>query len=294
MTTTVCPPTDQQTLIDKASWYLCLARAFTIPESPAQFEALRDFLADELAELGLLQGEACQASLRAFRAAMRSVDRLQALKVRYARLFLMPGDTHPSLNTGAYIDGAVGGGSVRAMETCYARCGLEKHGDLRDLPDHISVQLEFLAWLYAAEAEGQPLPMRGDEFMQAFVARWATALRRDLDAAVDRFALGADPYAALARLLEAVVAAEVASSAQVADPAQPGVDPEIARLRSHFAGRRLDASDRAVIREKLLADGLPVDHLAIPIEDRDEAMGMVSLIPPEARRRSELKVGTGD
>lgn len=294
MTTTVTPPSTEQTLLDKASLCLCLARAFAVPAHPAHFEALRDFLADELAELGLLQGDDCQRCLDAFRAAMRSIDSLQALQVRYSRLFLMPGDKHPSLNTGAYIDGAVGGGSVRAMETCYARCGLEKRDALHDLPDHVSVQLEFLAWLYAAEAEGQDLPMRGDAFMRSLVARWAAAFHRDIDAAVARFALGACPYAALASLLVAVTAADIARADSLAEAAQSGVDPEIARLRSHFAGRRLDAGDLAVIREKLLADGLPVEHLEIPVEDRDEAMGMVSLTPPEARRRSELRASAGN
>lgn len=289
MTCRAFPDDDaRERLLDRAACCLSLARAFAYPDSDAQFVALRDVFADELQASPALQSPAAQAALTDFRHAMQALKQLQDLQVIYARLFLMPGDKHPSLNTGAYIDGAMGGGSVHAMETCYVRCGLEKQTGLHDLPDHITVQLEFLAWLHAAEAEGETLPMHADEFQHAFVARWVGPLRADIVAAAQRFGLHRAPYAALARLLEAMVggvAVDVAEGMR-----DNGVDPEIARLRSYFAGRRLDESDLAVIREKLLSDGLPVDHLAIPVEDRDEAMGMVSLTPPEARRRSDLSI----
>ena len=157
----------------KAEFFLCLARAFALPENkPAILAAFKEDLVHDLAELGTACGYPIGEAVANFAKAMASVADAQSLRVIYSRLFLTPGDKHPSLNTGAYIDGSVGGGSVTAMATCYQRCGLEKQETLHDLPDHVVVQLEFVAWLYAAEAEGDvSLPMRAEDFISTFIER---------------------------------------------------------------------------------------------------------------------------
>lgn len=284
----------------RAEFYLCLAHAFGPPGRPGVFEALRDVLADDLAELAGRCGYDAAAPLAQLRAAMTSVQpealQPEELQVCYARLFLVPGDPHPSLNTGVYIDGALGGGSVHAMEACYARCGLEKRAGFLDLPDHVSVQLEFVAWL-CATAAGQAgagvgdVPMRAEDFIDAFVARWVGPLRAEIDAASARFGLGHHPYAALARVLECAVACECARRERPALPAADGTDPEIVRLRAEFAGRMMTEQDLAVIRARLEADGLTAEHVAIPVDERDRVMGLASMVPPSTTARRALLTG---
>jgi TorA maturation chaperone TorD len=293
----------------RAEFYLCLARAFAPPTGARDLTLLREELPADLQDLAVECGYDLADALAGYRAAISAVPDGAALLVTYSRLFLVPGDRHPALNTGVYLDGAVGGDSVRAMETCYQRCGLEKHENFPDLPDHLSVQLEFVAWLLGAEmaaAEGQatpPLsasafvagqatpPLSAAEFLQSFVARWVRPFREDIAAAEIRFGLRHNPYLALARLLEIAVLTDLASLTEQANTAERleganeratgEVDPEIDRLRRHFAGRIMAEEDLAFIRERLVADGLPTGHVAIPVEKRDRVMGMEAMTPPQ-------------
>lgn len=243
----------------KAEFFLCLARAFTQPENnPAVLAAFKEYLAHDLTELGMACGYPISEAVANFAKAMANVTDAQSLLVTYARLFLTPGDKHPSLNTGAYIDGSVGGSCVTAMTTCYQRCGLEKQETLHDLPDHVVVQLEFVAWLYAAEAEGDlNLPMRAEDFISTFMVRWAGAFRAEVEAATKHFELHANPYAALAGMIEIAALAD----ARPVEVPKPVIDPELARLRAEFAGRELNANDLAVIEQRLKADHLATDHI---------------------------------
>ncbi|QVL48899.1 MAG: molecular chaperone TorD family protein [Thiocapsa sp.] len=145
--------TTDATLATTSEFFLCLARAFAIPQAPESLELLRDALPEDLAELASDRGYDIGEPLSDYRAAITEIPDTDRLLVIYSRLFLVPGDRHPSLNTGAYLDGTVAGGSVTAMETCYRRCGLEKDVAMQDLPDHLSIQLEFLARLFAAESQ---------------------------------------------------------------------------------------------------------------------------------------------
>jgi TorA maturation chaperone TorD len=283
--------TDTETALAKAELYLCLARAFTTPTDPGFLAALRDDLPTDLEELGARLGYPIQPTLAEYRSAIAAVPHAEQLLVIYSRLFLVPGDHHPSLNTGAYLDGALAGGSLAMLEHCYARCGLERRADFRDLPDHLSAQLELVAWLFAAEGQpGDRPPMRAGELLSRFVARWVGPFRADLEAAGSRFRLAANPYLHLARVLEAAVMREAAEdlSAQTADP---GVDPEIARLRSQYAGREIGEEDLAIIRARLAADGLASGHVAIPEDARDRTMGLAAM-PPPAPPSHRLNSGT--
>lgn len=280
--------------LDRAAFYLCLGRAFATPSPPAAFAAMRDALAADLTELAAACGYRVEDTLAALRECVSSLD-AQQLLASYARLFLIPGERHPSLNTGAYLDGALGGGSAAAIEACYARCGLEKHDKFADLPDHVSVQLEFVAWLFAAEAQargdgGEPPPITAREFLTRFVARWANPFRADIDAASARFGLGAHPYGALARVLEAAVVADTLP-ARCESAGEVGIDPEIVRLRAQYAGRTMGAEDVAFIRARLEADGLPSGHVAIPVDARDRVMGLAAMRAPEAPRHSGFFAG---
>ena len=265
--------------------FLFLARAFAPPRDPEALGLLREALPEDLAELAALGGYDLTAPLDGYRAAIAAVPDAERLLVLYSRLFLVPGEPHPSLNTGVYLDGALAGGSVTALQTCYRRCGLEPGADVRDLPDHLSIQLEFLAWLLAAEARSEQAgsegpPIRADEFLARFVAGWVEPFRVDLEAASRRFEIPDNTYVHLARLLEAAVRAEVERVGVIEDETQPELDPEIARLRRELTGKTIDESDLAIIRARLAADGLPSDHVAIPVESRDRVMGLSTMTPP--------------
>jgi putative dimethyl sulfoxide reductase chaperone len=271
--------------VARSDVFLCLARAFEPPRDPEALGLLREALPEDLAELAALVGYDLAAPLAEYRAAIAAVPDAERLLVLYSRLFLVPGEPHPSLNTGVYLDGALGGGSVTALQTCYRRCGLEPGADVRDLPDHLSIQLEFLAWLIAAEARSEQAgaegpPIRADEFLARFVAGWVEPFRVDVEAASRRFAIPDNPYVHLARLLEAAVRTEVASLGVIEEEAGPELDPEIARLRRELAGKTIDESDLAIIRARLAADGLPSNHVAIPVEARDRVMGLSTMTPP--------------
>jgi TorA maturation chaperone TorD len=270
--------------MSKSEFFLCLARAFAIPQAAESLELLRDALPEDLAELASDCGFDIGEALADYRVAMTAIPDGERLLVIYSRLFLVPGDRHPSLNTGAYLDGTVAGDSVTAMETCYRRCGLEKDAAVQDLPDHLAIQLEFVARLLAAESQAgitgtAPLPITAGEFLASFVVRWIGPFRADLEEAGRRFKLPDNPYRHLARILESAVRSEVALHPIEAAPA-PTVDPEIARLRSQLAGKPITEEDLAIIRARLAADGLPSDHVAIPVDDRDRVMGLSTMVPP--------------
>lgn len=273
--------------LSKAELYLCLARAFAVPNQPGAWEALRDALPGDLAELAALSGYPIADAAAALREAMERIGDGGRLLLVYSRLFLVPGDAHPSLNAGAYLDGALGGGTVAALEACYQRCGLERDAGFRDLSDHVSVQLELLAWLFGAEAQAaadgtSPPPVSSAQLLRGFVARWVGAFRRDLEQASGRFGLPENPYLVLARVLERAVLHEARQLPAAAPDGRPSVDPEIARLREELAGRALTEEDMAIIRERLAAQGLPHGHVAIPVDMRDRTMGLAAMTPPAA------------
>ena len=147
----------------RAEFYLCLARAFAVPTAPDLFGAMRDALAADLraiaGDAGDLDGAATETfdgALTAYESAIAAIPDQPALLRLYSRLFLVPGDAHPSLDTGIYLDGAPEGRSVGAMASWYDRCGLapslaSTSGSAPSArPDHLSVQLAFVAWLFEA------------------------------------------------------------------------------------------------------------------------------------------------
>jgi TorA maturation chaperone TorD len=279
---------------EKAEFYFCISQAFLPPTTDAAYEALRDHLADDLGELASVLGYPVAAALAAWREAMDRVEDREALLVTYSRLFLVPGDVRPAINAGAYLDGAVNGSSVAAMEDCYRRCGLEPdRAQLADLPDHVARQLEFVAYLYtvaAARERGEAVsdpPVSAAEFLATFVARWAPSFRADMEAATACFGLDANPYVALARILEAAARCDTdAPRPQALD----GVAEDIAERRAQAAAQGLGEADLARIKALLEADGLATDHLAIPLAQRDAAVGMERLAVPQARRHAPIGV----
>lgn len=273
-----------ESLAARGEFYLCLARAFLTPRAPAAFEGLREALADDLAELAAALGYACGDALADYRAAIAAIPDPLALLGRYSALFVAP-PRAVQINTATYLDGALNGGSVAAMEEHYRRCGVARGADFHDLSDHVSVQLEFVAWLYLRSAEAQecgvpPPTVRPEHFLNDYVARWLPAFLRDLEAAEG----GPNPWLGLAHVL----AAAVAHDARAADipAAELRARHAIGKARHDRATRGVTADDMAFIAQRLREKGLSTDHLAIPPELRDEAQGYSRGTPPGPRRGS--------
>lgn len=278
---------NHEQLSARAEFYLCLARAFMAPRSDAMFQALRDALADDLGELAAQLGYDIEDALARYRQQMLRLPDTTALLQVYSAIFLSP-PTPAHINVGQYLDGAINGGSVKAMEEAYRLCGVERDEGFRDLSDHVSVQLEFLALLYATQAQrfsgagaGDPLPVDPGQFLHRFALRWLGGFCADLAEAGTARQLDANPYLPLAQIL---------NEAAAHDAVAPEVDAKATRkhnaieqARAKYAGRGITEEDMAQIRRKLEEHGLSTAHLSVPPEMRDSAMGLGKKSTPGLR-----------
>lgn len=190
----------------------CLARAFLPPPAGWSICDWGQALVDDLQELGdaldLDTGPAraaiaaeCERWARAARAGGGQAD---DWLVEYARLFLTP-PTQVSLNTGVYLEGSLGGSSQQMMQTCYQVAGLAPDEGFHDLPDHVAMQLEFIARLLERAARGEAdAAGMADEYSREFIHAWAEPLQNACQKAGARFA-AAHVYASLTRLLRQAV-----------------------------------------------------------------------------------------
>lgn len=206
-------PTPGGALLDRADVLYCLARAFLPPPAEWSICDWAQPLADDLAELGAALGiattelqQALDAECARWAAAARSADgHGDSWLVEYTRLFLMPPLVVP-LNTGMYLEGSIGGSAAQMMRACYEAAGHAPDESFRDLPDHVAMQLEFVARLIERAAQGDPDgAAMADEFSREFIDAWAEPLERACDAASGRYP-AARVFAALARLVRAAVA----------------------------------------------------------------------------------------
>ncbi|WP_162910147.1 TorD/DmsD family molecular chaperone [Azohydromonas sediminis] len=203
---------DAAHLLDRADLLLCLSRAFLPPPAAWSVCDWAQPLADDLAELGAALGldiAAVQSALDAecgrWAAAARLADgSADSWLVEYARLFLTPPVPVP-LNAGVYLEGALGGSSVQMVRSCYQAAGVEPDENFRDLPDHVSMQLEFLGRLYERAARGDAdAAGMADEYCREFVDHWAGPFEAACRRASAKSS-AAEVYAALVRLVRLAV-----------------------------------------------------------------------------------------
>jgi len=93
-------------------------------------------------------------------------------KVEYARLFITSiNRTVPPYGSVYLEEGRkLLGESTAAVQEFYSRHNL--HLEVKDAPDHIAVELEFMHYLSCTAPEDQTLPVALAEFTQRFVAPW--------------------------------------------------------------------------------------------------------------------------
>lgn len=257
----------------QAELYLCLARAFLAP-APGHAEALRDLLADDLADLGVELDLPIQDLVTDFRAEARRLPAPQDWLQVYSALFIAV-PVPARINTGYYLDGAVDGGSVCELERLYARAGLARREGFHDLADHVAAQLEFAAALLAPgpcvvslAQDGPPLPGAG-EFLHAFAGQWIDSFCRDV--AAGGRGLPANPYLPLAGILREAVARDAV--APELDPREERHRRAMERARGRYASRGVTAEDLEEIRRRLERNGLSAAHLPRTPEEAARRLG---------------------
>lgn len=276
--------------------YLTLSHAFRVPEAPATFAAMRAYLADDLAGIQEdLPFRFDQKDLSDLADALaRTPDHLTLLQL-YSALFLVPPKQVP-LFAGIYLDGGtILGRSVDAMRDAYRRHGVDFAMGGGDLPDHLAVQLEFMALLHgrAATAEGagrEELAAEADSFRDIYLRPWIRSLAMKMEEA-DITAIGtANPYAVLALIvLTTVWGGQVPSHearAEVKSERTAVAKPEDQQVCRVCGESYVQSVDIRNMRKILAKKGIDGDFLNACPACRTTEMGAVALIPPELRRHT--------
>jgi TorA maturation chaperone TorD len=192
----------------KAEFFVCLARAFGPMRTPAAREAFARELAGDLSDLAAEAGYDLEALVERFAARAEGTE--DRLLEDYSALYLVPPVPVP-LNAGLYLDGGLLGRATQAMLERYREAGLVPDEDFRDLPDHVTMQLEYVAVMFARAGEGDPAAAtHARTFLSQFVLAWLPGFVRALEAAANRVP-AARAYSALAAILEAAAQHETSS-----------------------------------------------------------------------------------
>ncbi len=250
----------------RAEFHLSLARALLPAGDARTHAALTTLLSDDLQTLA--DELDYTLDLRDLRHALATASDQDRLLRAYSALFLTP-PTPVHINTGIYLDGAVAGATVQALETLQQRHGLGRSEQFHDLSDHASAQLELFAYLLASAAgesesgnhpQAQILIDDANTLRDRYLRRWAPALEADLRKTITRCPDGR-PYLALATLLSAALEQDARlfpdQRAEPADAAALAMAQEKAVLRERY--QRIDLDD---IRARLAAQGLSTEHLS--------------------------------
>ena len=268
-----------EALSARAEFYLMLSRAFLPPTAPDSHDAFVNILPAELREVSAEAGYDNLQKIGDYAAtAARVPDHTTLLQI-YSGFFLMP-PREVQLHVSVYLDGTILGKSCDALEAFFRKHGLARSDDFRDLPDHISAVLEFLALLYAraAETDGYPradLENDATEVIRHFLLSWVPMMKRQLARQQDEEDkhMGAEArppiYLRLVELLEAALVADVGELSpalkQVLSPLAPDMLPkedtkEMARCVECGADIAPAARIRRV-KKVLEKEGIDASHL---------------------------------
>lgn len=283
-------PMTPSLLHERSEFFLSLARAFMTPQAQAHYQAMVDCLADDLADLDQELGYELNLPLEALRGAFARLSSHEELLIEYSSMFLQP-PREVNLNVCFALDGAMMGGTVTEIEQFYRHYGVERGDHFKDLPDHVSVQLEFVSYLYGRAAQGlqndNPDPeaeKAAKHFLYAFVSRWLPHFESGIAKAGRHLELKSNPYLPLAQILGAAVAKDALAHPEWLKPKKQS---EIAmdKARQTYASRGVTSEDMADIERKLRERGLSTDHLKVALDDRNAAMGLSAKSPPDPRRK---------
>lgn len=177
---------------------------------------------------------------QAFRAPAEGApnDRILA----FTRLFLGPGRPIAHPYESVYVESQLAGESTDRVSRCYAEAGLQVSDAHPELPDHISLELAFMAHLTLREVSeierGEIWRRRQHDFLQRHLARWLPSFCQRLEQSD-----GPPFYREAARAAKSLVEQDLArlsSSAHGNLPNQAGARDPLAR----FGGSQSAADPR--------------------------------------------------
>ena len=288
--TNMSDPLTPSLMQERSEFYRTLARSFMTPQTEAHYRAMADLLTDDLTDLEDSLGYGLEIQLEALRRAMLKVASHEELLIEYSSMFLQPPSV-ASLNVCHPLDGAMMGGTVAEIELFYRHYGVERGDHFKDLPDHVSVQLEFVSYLYdrAARALESGTPdaeaeSAANHFLFAFVSRWVPHFELSIENAGRLLALKANPYLPLVRMLAIATERDAVANPDWLKP-RKRVEVALDKARQVYSGRGITAEDMADMERKLRAKGLSTAHLKVALADRDAAMGLSAKVPPDPRRK---------
>ncbi|RCV87803.1 molecular chaperone TorD family protein [Billgrantia montanilacus] len=284
-------------LLPAAELSLCLSRAFLAPQTGVTLAEVQGPLLDDLRSLVESLPSLETERLDGLSKALVALTDTQQLILGYSRLFLTPPAPAP-LNLGAYLDGGLMARSVPSMEALYRRHGLERDRAFRDLPDHLSLHLQWLAWVYseameAREAEKDTTPALTDAaiMLHDFTLPALAGVRRKVtQAAKDETTL---PWRLLVELIHEQLTHDLArleaalpslAPQAIRPPDRPNAgamatfetsEAPRERLTCHSCGESFESDPvLAEIRQRLTAAGVSADHLAVCRCCRDDSSAM--------------------
>ena len=283
-------PLPPSLLHERSEFYLTLAQSFLTPQTEEHYRAMTDLLADDLTDLDLCLSYGLAPQLEALRTALSKLSSHQELLLEYSSMFLQP-PREATLNVCFALDGAMMGGTVSEIELFYRHYGVERGDHFKDLPDHVSVQLEFVSCLYGRAAQGLESDspdleseQAAQHFLYAFVSRWLPHFESAIAKAGRQLELKANPYLPLARILALAVEQDALANPQWLKPKKQ-VEVAMDKARQTYASRGVTPEDMAEIERKLRAKGLNTDHLKVALGERNAAMGLSAKSPPDPRRK---------
>lgn len=305
LTTSPSPATNMKDLRPWAETLLCLGQAFLPPRDQSFQRAVIHDLPRDLMDLNDTLGFTSHQALVDWSADLeRWTDDEQALLRCYSRLFLSP-PTPASLNAGRHLDGQLMGPSAVEMEQVYRDHILARDPGLHQLPDHLALQLQFVAFLLAeASAAADPEICLRDArgFTNRYLRDWLSNLVTQCQ--TGEAACQLPPvYSQLARfthqailqLLEHLPQPEFVSPARDQPPKAARDNPftgggprenaeRIRQVNCSRCGEPFMAEgELAGIIAALHVNNVSAAHLSICPDCRTGAMGMTAMTPPETR-----------
>lgn len=165
-------------LAARAEVYRLLSQAYYTPDDSL---VDKDFGHPSKEMLRALSLEACARDLENIELSFASGQSTSDLAVEYTRLFRGPVKAAVYPYESMYIDGEVMGKSTLDVVRRYGEAGVGVSEEFKDLPDHISTELEFMRYLCLHElaalqkkddTEAARFRLMGQSFLTNHPGRW--------------------------------------------------------------------------------------------------------------------------
>ncbi len=211
--------------------YRLLAACFCLPEKET---FLKEDVFDNLSHALERVCPAAQAFAGKMKNAVSAASE-EDLRVEYAKLFVGPQGVLAPPYGSVYLEKehTVMGSSTIEVRKAYEREGLLVDQESHELPDHISVELEFVHYLISRELEALEAGKRKEAidyiqkqmvFLRAFVIPWAPSLCADITAKSE-----SEYFASLAGCLHSLLQQ---SESQLREPTKEDLGDESAEMVS--------------------------------------------------------------